>query len=198
MGEGPQQVPQPDRQDVNTSADRASAYPGRVTYARRSPRLLPMRWRAGSTPGSSGRASRCPCSRPGLRRCGWGAGVSDGRSRPSSARPPGGAEAERLFEDALERHAQATPPFERARTQLAFRELLRRERRRREARTHLRRALDAFDGLGAVLWADRARGELRATGERRGGGTSRCGRAHAAAAAHRPARVAVRPPRSCS
>ena len=44
-------------------------------------------------------------------------------------------------------------------------EYLRRERRRVDAREPLRTALDAFEQLGAVAWAERARGELRATGE---------------------------------
>ena len=41
----------------------------------------------------------------------------------------------------------------------------RRERRRQEARTHLRAALESFRGLGAVPWEERAEAELRATGE---------------------------------
>jgi DNA-binding NarL/FixJ family response regulator len=75
------------------------------------------------------------------------------------------AEADRLFEQALELHAQGAPPYERARTQLAYGEYLRRERRKVDARIHLREALQTFDGLGTALWADRARGELNATGE---------------------------------
>ena len=57
------------------------------------------------------------------------------------------------------------PPYERARTQLAYGERLRRTRRRADARIQLRSALDTFDGMGATLWAERARAELRATGE---------------------------------
>jgi DNA-binding NarL/FixJ family response regulator len=56
-------------------------------------------------------------------------------------------------------------PFELARTQLLYGEYLRRDKRRAEARAHLRAALDAFDLLGAAPWAERARTELRATGE---------------------------------
>jgi DNA-binding CsgD family transcriptional regulator len=76
-----------------------------------------------------------------------------------------GEESERLFEAALERHAEAARPFERARTELAFGEFLRRARRRREAREHLRAAVDGFEALGAELWAERARVELRASGQ---------------------------------
>jgi DNA-binding CsgD family transcriptional regulator len=73
-------------------------------------------------------------------------------------------EAKRQFGIALELQAHGLP-FERARTQLAFGERLRRERRKTDARAMLRDALGTFEGLGAVLWAERARGELRATGE---------------------------------
>jgi DNA-binding CsgD family transcriptional regulator len=75
------------------------------------------------------------------------------------------SEAERLFLAALEAHEQASRPFERARSELAFGEFLRRTRRRVEAREHLRSALDAFERLGATLWAERARQELRASGQ---------------------------------
>jgi DNA-binding CsgD family transcriptional regulator len=74
-------------------------------------------------------------------------------------------EADGLFGEALELQAEPGSPFERARTQLAYGERLRRDRRKLEARTQLRAALDAFEGLGAAPWAERARGELRATGE---------------------------------
>jgi DNA-binding CsgD family transcriptional regulator len=74
-------------------------------------------------------------------------------------------ESERLFEAALEMHAQAARPFDRARTELAFGAFLRRARRPRKARAHLRAALDGFEALGAELWAERARVELRASGQ---------------------------------
>jgi DNA-binding CsgD family transcriptional regulator len=76
-----------------------------------------------------------------------------------------GDEAELLFGEAIELHARETPPYERARTQLAYGERLRRDRRKVQARTQLRAALEVFEGLGATLWAQRARGELNATGE---------------------------------
>jgi DNA-binding CsgD family transcriptional regulator len=74
-------------------------------------------------------------------------------------------ECERLFRASLDAHAEATRPFERSRTELALGELLRRSRRRVEAREHLRAALDGFEGLGARLWSERARMELRASGQ---------------------------------
>ena len=74
-------------------------------------------------------------------------------------------EANRLFTEALDAHADAARPFERARCELAYGEFLRRLRRRVEAREHLRSALDTFETLGATLWAERARVELRASGQ---------------------------------
>jgi DNA-binding CsgD family transcriptional regulator len=74
-------------------------------------------------------------------------------------------EAERLFLTALEAHAGAARPFERARSELAYGEFLRRDRRRVESREHLRTALDRFERLGAAPWAERARAELRASGQ---------------------------------
>jgi DNA-binding CsgD family transcriptional regulator len=76
-----------------------------------------------------------------------------------------GDEAEALFREALALHADDVPPYERARTQLAYGERLRRDRRKIEARAQLRSAHEIFDGLGAAPWAERARGELNATGE---------------------------------
>jgi DNA-binding NarL/FixJ family response regulator len=54
---------------------------------------------------------------------------------------------------------------DRARTELAYGEFLRRARRRVDARTHLRAALEIFEDLGAAPMAERARQELRASGE---------------------------------
>ena len=76
----------------------------------------------------------------------------------------GGHSAEEAFNDAIER-AEALPPFERARTELLYGEWLRRERRRQDARVHLRRALETFRSLGTAPFAERAEAELRATGE---------------------------------
>lgn len=74
-------------------------------------------------------------------------------------------EAERLFLAAFDAHAEGARPFEHARSRLAYGEFLRRTRRRVEAREHLRAALDGFEVLGATLWAERARVELRASGQ---------------------------------
>jgi len=63
-------------------------------------------------------------------------------------------------------HDQTPSAFERARTHLCYGERLRRAGRRVDARRELRAAAAAFGALGAVPWAERARGELEATGER--------------------------------
>jgi ATP/maltotriose-dependent transcriptional regulator MalT len=76
-----------------------------------------------------------------------------------------GAAAERHFAEALSLHAQTQRTFDRARTQLAYGEHLRRSRRRLAAREQLRAALDGFERLGAGPWAERAATEVRATGE---------------------------------
>jgi DNA-binding CsgD family transcriptional regulator len=72
------------------------------------------------------------------------------------------------FQAAVDLHEQAGSndrPFERARTELAYGERLRRARRRAKARLHLLAAHERFARLDATVWAERAAAELRATGE---------------------------------
>lgn len=76
------------------------------------------------------------------------------------------ADFERHFTRALELHQRKPAPFEIARTKLCLGEVLRRNRRRVEARQPLYEALHAFERLGAEPWAARVRAELSATGER--------------------------------
>jgi DNA-binding CsgD family transcriptional regulator len=76
-----------------------------------------------------------------------------------------GEEAEREFQRALDLHSEGERPFDRARTALLYGEFLRRERRRIDARPHLRDALEVFGQLRATAWARRASAELRASGE---------------------------------
>ena len=68
------------------------------------------------------------------------------------------------FEEAVQR-ADPKRPFDLARIRLLYGEHLRRERRRVAARKHLRAAIEAFEACDAVVWAERARTELRASGE---------------------------------
>jgi DNA-binding CsgD family transcriptional regulator len=76
-----------------------------------------------------------------------------------------GEDAEAHFFEALELVPAARRPFEHARTQLLLGEVLRRNRKRREARDHLRAAMAIFEQLDASQWEERARNELRASGE---------------------------------
>ncbi len=76
----------------------------------------------------------------------------------------GERDPDEAFGEAI-RAAPALPPLQRARTGLLYGEWLRRQRRRTDARVHLRAAVETFRKLGAVPWAGRAEAELRATGE---------------------------------
>ncbi|MEU8227888.1 helix-turn-helix transcriptional regulator [Kribbella sp. NPDC048915] len=73
--------------------------------------------------------------------------------------------SEQGFACALGWHEETLDAFELARTRLAYGAWLRRIRRRVDARTQLRLAVESFDALGAVNWADQAAAELKATGE---------------------------------
>ena len=75
------------------------------------------------------------------------------------------AEITAHFERALRHHEQTPDAFEKARTQLAYGERLRRGRNRVLARKQLRDAIEVFERLDARPWAERARTELAATGE---------------------------------
>jgi DNA-binding NarL/FixJ family response regulator len=58
-------------------------------------------------------------------------------------------------------------PFERARTQLVHGQVLRRLKRKREARASLEAALACFRTLGADAWSHRTEAELRRVAVRR-------------------------------
>jgi DNA-binding CsgD family transcriptional regulator len=77
----------------------------------------------------------------------------------------GDGDAEEHFRRSLAAHATSSRVPDRARTELAFGEHLRRSRRRVDAREHLRAALALFEQLDAGPWAERAAQELRASGE---------------------------------
>jgi ATP/maltotriose-dependent transcriptional regulator MalT len=73
-------------------------------------------------------------------------------------------DGEALYQAAL-RSDVARWPFAHARLQLAYGTWLRRHRRIAESRAPLRAARETFDALGAALWGEQARQELRAAGE---------------------------------
>lgn len=74
-------------------------------------------------------------------------------------------QAEGLYQAAIERLRSSRAAPQLARAHLVYGEWLRRERRRREAREHLRTARDMFIFMGALSFAERARSELSVTGE---------------------------------
>ncbi len=78
----------------------------------------------------------------------------------------GAADAEPLYEEAIEQLKQCQARPQLARAYLVYGEWLRRQRRRRDAREQLRTAHEMFTAMGAEAFAERARIELLATGER--------------------------------
>jgi len=96
------------------------------------------------------------------RVCGtdWALGI-EARSR---ALVSDNEAAEGHYREAIERLDRAGLRVDLARARLLYGEWLRRQRRRRDARTQLGGAYQAFDSFGAGAFAERARIELRATG----------------------------------
>jgi DNA-binding CsgD family transcriptional regulator len=93
---------------------------------------------------------------------GWASGI-DARVRALASE---GDAAESLYRESIVHLSRTRVRLELARTHLLYGEWLRRERRRLDARTQLRTALDAFTSMGADAFAGRAERELLATGER--------------------------------
>ncbi|WP_231122360.1 helix-turn-helix transcriptional regulator [Mycobacterium intracellulare] len=91
----------------------------------------------------------------------WARGV-EARSRALLSE---GAEAERLYQEAIDRLGRTRMRAELARAHLLYGEWLRRERRRIDGREQLRIAHGMLDAIGMEAFAERARRELRATGE---------------------------------
>jgi DNA-binding CsgD family transcriptional regulator len=91
----------------------------------------------------------------------WALGI-EARSRALVSK---GEAADSLYRDAIERLSRTSIRVQLARAHLLYGEWLRRERRRREAREHLRAALEMFTSMGTEGFADRSQRELVATGE---------------------------------
>ena len=133
-----------------------------VRRRRRAPRA-----RAGRVPGARRAVRRCAGGRRRLHPPGTGQGpsVGAGTGRPGARRCSSSrAASTSVFGEAARQHALTADLFETARTRLLHGQRLRRSRRRADAREPLRDALEAFERLGAVPWADRAAEELDATG----------------------------------
>jgi len=100
----------------------------------------------------------------------WARGrVAHGRALLADA----SEEADSMFREALSEHAHGDRAFERARTELAYGASLRRQRRRVDAREHLRAALETFEALDAMPWSSRARSRARVARPRVPGASSR-------------------------
>jgi DNA-binding NarL/FixJ family response regulator len=75
------------------------------------------------------------------------------------------ADADEHFREAIRLHRAGDTALELAKTELFYAHQLRRSRKPRAAREHLRDALKIFQQYDAELWARRARAELRAAGD---------------------------------
>jgi DNA-binding CsgD family transcriptional regulator len=100
--------------------------------------------------------------RTGVISSGWATGI-EARVRALLSE---GEVAESLYRESVAHLSGPRVRLELARTHLLYGEWLRRERRRLDARKHLRTALEAFTSMGTEAFARRAERELLATGER--------------------------------
>jgi DNA-binding CsgD family transcriptional regulator len=97
-----------------------------------------------------------------LINSGWASGIE---ARVRALLSEGDA-ADGLYRGSIEHLSGTRARIELARTQLAYGEWLRRERRRVDAREPLRAAFEMFSAMGVDAFAARAERELLATGER--------------------------------
>ena len=91
----------------------------------------------------------------------WARGI-DARARALISEGP---DADLLYQEAIARLGLTAMRADLARAHLLYGEWLRRERRRSEARAHLRDAHRMLEAMGMAAFAERARRELHATGE---------------------------------
>jgi DNA-binding CsgD family transcriptional regulator len=111
-------------------------------------------------------AARSGLERLAERALASGTQLAAGLLARSRALLAGSAEAEVLYQEAIEHLRQSTDTVQLARAHLLYGEWLRRQRRRRDARQQLRTARDTFDAVRFEAFAQRSCGELLATGER--------------------------------
>jgi DNA-binding CsgD family transcriptional regulator len=149
-------------EDALRAAEQAAEYPNEVWF---STWVAPELIEAASRTGEVERAADAMARLSTSTRAGgsdWGLGV-EARSR---ALLTDGDTAERLYQEAIERLERTRLRLDLARAQLVYGEWLRRERRRADAREHLRSALHMFRSMDMDGFAGRAERELSATGER--------------------------------
>ncbi|MBV8293058.1 MAG: AAA family ATPase [Mycobacterium sp.] len=145
---------------------RAAEQPDLALSAWSTIELIEAAARSGASDTAAGAVARL-CEMTSASGTDWALGV-EARSR---ALISDGADAERLYRDAIERLGRTRIRVELARTHLLYGEWLRRERRRTDARAQLHTAHDMFDAMGMEAFAERARRELLATGETARNGT---------------------------
>ena len=88
-----------------------------------------------------------------------------GLERRCGALLAAGDEAEQLYCESIQHLDQTRQRWDVARAHLLYGEWLRRQRRRTDAREHLRTAFRMFEVMGAAAFAERANRELKAAGE---------------------------------
>lgn len=157
--------------DALASARLATAYPSELGFANLAlPELIEAAVRAGRQDLAESAVERLART-TGPARTAWAEGI-EARSRALLAERPA---AEKLFVRAVDRLSAAPARAELARAHLLFGEWLRRERRRADARDHLRIAYDLLSAIGMAGFAERARRELLATGGRARPGSTTAG-----------------------
>ncbi|MDI2125047.1 helix-turn-helix transcriptional regulator [Yinghuangia seranimata] len=147
------------------AATRAVEYGASVTAGLALPELVEAAVRCGETEvAAAALASLQERTRAG--RHAWGLGV-EAYARALVT------EDESAYQEAVDLLDDGAMVVYRARAHLLYGEWLRRQGRRRDARTALRAAHEAMSDLGLEAFAERAAGELRATGEQARSRTSK-------------------------
>jgi DNA-binding CsgD family transcriptional regulator len=124
------------------------------------PELIEAASRTGQTPVAASALSRL-AEVTSVSQTDW----SQGAYARCRALLADGADAEGWYREAIDRLGRTGSRPELARAHLLYGEWLRRENRRRDARTQLRSAHGMFGAIGMEAFAERTRRELLATGE---------------------------------
>ena len=148
-------------EDALASAELASAYPGDLGFSNWVlAELIEAAVRCGQPTRAAAALGRLS-GITGPSGTHWGHGI-EARCRALLSK---GESAERLYREAISQLGASLARAELGRAHLLYGEWLRRQRRRADARTHLRTAQRMLETMGLDGFAARARHELRATGE---------------------------------